>query len=205
MDSVKDLLKLEFKVTDMGDLHWLLGIRIEYDNSGIVLSQTAYIDKIIKCFGLQDANSVTYSLDKNHLLNKGKETRETTESSISLDPVKIKLYQQIIGSLMYTVTGTRPDLAYTVTRLSQYLTKPTNQHIGAAKHVLQYLKGTRDMKLSNPYKQQNAETQDAEISDSLILEGYCDSNHGGCPETRRSTSGYAFKLAGCTISWRSRK
>ena len=90
---------------------------------------------------------------------------------------------------MYTVTGTRPDLAFTVIRLSQYLTNPTTQHVGAAKHVLRYLKKTRDIKLSFPFKQ-----------NTLTLEGYCDSDYGGCPDTRCSTSGYAFKLAGCTIN-----
>src|SRR5258705_9460165 len=74
MDSVKDLLKQEFQVTDMGDLHWLLGIRIEYHESNIALSQTSYIDKILKRFGLQDVNPATYPatypLDKNHNLSK---------------------------------------------------------------------------------------------------------------------------------------
>ena len=66
MDNLKDLLKSEFKVTDLGDLHWLLGIRIEYRNHDIALSQSAYIDTILKRFDLYDCNLVTYPLDKNH-------------------------------------------------------------------------------------------------------------------------------------------
>jgi len=185
MDHVKNLLKGEFKVTDMGDLHWLLGIRIEYDNDAIRLSQTAYIDTILKRFGLENANPVSYPLDRIHDLSK--------DSGNNSEGVDIKAYQQIIGSLMYTVTGTRPDLTYTVNRLSQFLSKPTKRHMGAAKHVLRYLKGTRSLKLTYP------------LGKPLILQGFTDSDYAGCPDTRRSTSGYVFKLADCTIAWRSRK
>src|SRR5258705_3094210 len=66
IDTLKDLLKLEFKVTDLGDLHWLLGIQIKYRDHDIALSQSAYIDTILKHFGLYDCNPVTYPLDKNH-------------------------------------------------------------------------------------------------------------------------------------------
>ena len=129
----------------------------------------------------------------------------------------------MIGSLMYTVTGTRPDLAFTVTRLSQFLTQPTKYHIGAAKHVLRYLKGTRDLKLLFPLGQAHSPTQvglahstkqgqtqqhgaaQAQLLPqlpTLTLEGFTDSDLAGCPDTRR---GYVFKLAGATICWRSRK
>src|SRR5258707_8293604 len=104
MDNLKDLLKSEFKVTDLGDLHWLLGIRIEYRDNDITLSQSVYIDTILKRFGLYDCNPVTYPLDKNHQIDKA-----TTNTD---SEVNIKLYQQMVGSLMYTVIGTRPDITF---------------------------------------------------------------------------------------------
>src|SRR5258705_6326366 len=197
MDNLKDLLKLEFKVTDLGDLHWLLGIRIEYRDHDIALSQSAYIDTILKRFGLYDCNPVTYPLDKNHQIDKVTTNADNTATTNTDSEVNIQLYQQIVGSLMYTVIGTRPNITFTVTRLSQFLTKPTKNHFGAIKHVFRYLKGIRDIKLSFPYSQ-NA-------SDALILEGFTDSDFAGCPDTRRSTSDYIFKLANCAIRWRSRK
>src|SRR5258706_5249111 len=121
IDNLKDLLKLEFKVTDLGDLYWLLGIRIEYRDHDIAMSQSAYIDTILKRFGLYDCNPVTYPLDKNHQIDKA-----TTNAD---NEVNIKLYQQMVGSLMYTVIGTRPDITFMVTRLSQFLTKPTKNHL----------------------------------------------------------------------------
>src|SRR5258705_1907412 len=202
MDNLKDLLQSEFKVTDLGDLYWLLGIRIEYRDHDIALSQSAYIDTILKRFGLYDCNPVTYPLDKNHQIDK---IATTTNADNTESEVNIKLYQQMVGSLMYTVIGTRPDIAFTVTRFSQFLTKPTKNHFGAIKHVFRYLKGTRDIKLSFPYSQQQQNASDTHASDALILEGFTDSDFAGCPDTRCSTSGYIFKLANCAISWRSRK
>src|SRR5258706_4973370 len=111
----------------------------------------------------------------------------------------------MVGSLMYTVIGTQPNITFTVTCLSQFLTKPTKNHFGAIKHVFRYLKGICDIKLSFAYSQQQYNASNAHASDALILEGFTDSDLAGCPDTRRSTSGYIFKLANCAISWRSRK
>src|SRR5258706_12942768 len=87
MDNLKDLLKSKFKVTDLGDLHWLLGIRIEYRDYNIALSQSAYIDIILKRFGLYDCNPVTYPLDKNHQIDKATTNADNTDSEVN-----IKLY-----------------------------------------------------------------------------------------------------------------
>ena len=99
----------------------------------------------------------------------------------------------MIDSLIYTVTGTWPDLAFTITLLLQYLTCPTQEYYDAIKHVFWYLQETTENKLFFPY------------SKSLVLEGFTDSNFAACWDTRRSTSGYIFKLGGTTISWRSQK
>ena len=105
----------------------------------------------------------------------------------------MKLYQQMISSLMYAVTGIWPDLAFAVILLSQFLTCPTSQYIGTAKWILRYIQGTKEHKLIFPYNQ------------LLVLEGYSDSSFGSCKDIRRLTSGYIFKLGNATISWRSQK
>ena len=159
MYNLKDLLKSEFKITDLGNLHWLLGIRIECRDHDIALSQSSYIDTILKRFGLYDCNPVTYPLDKNHQINKATTIDKATinadnSNEVNTDSeVNIKLYQQMVGLLMYTVIGTRPIISFTVTCRSQFLTKPTKKHFGAIKYVFQYLKGTRDIRLSFPYLQ----------------------------------------------------
>jgi hypothetical protein len=102
-------------------------------------------------------------------------------------------YQQIIGSLMYLVTGTRPDLAYTITHLSQFNTNPSDTHFTAAKRVLRYLQGTKEFALFYPW------------NSPLKLTGYTDASYGNDIDSRRSFSGYIFQLGDSTISWRSRK
>src|SRR5258706_1916188 len=129
----------------------------------------------LNVFGLYDCNPVTYPLDKNHQIDK----TTTTNADNTDSEVNIKLYQQMVGSLIYTVIGTRPDITFTVTRLSQFLTKPTKNHFGAIKHVFRYLKGTHDIKLSFPYSQQQHNASDAHASDALILEGFTDSDFAG--------------------------
>ena len=85
IDNLKDLLKLEFKVTNLGNLHCLLGIWIKYREHGITLLLSIYIDTIFKHFGLTDGNPVTYPLDKNHQIDKA--TTNTNKK------VNVKLYQ----------------------------------------------------------------------------------------------------------------
>ena len=142
LEDIITSFKTEFKVTDLGTVNWLLGIQIEFLESGIALSQAAYIDKIFKRFGMFDCSKVSIPIDPHHTLHK------TTEDSKTIDK---NLYQQIIGSIMYTVIGTRPDLAYTITLSSRYSSNPSPEHLGAVKRVLRYLKCTRNQKLHYSY------------------------------------------------------
>lgn len=92
------------------------------------------------------------------------------------------------------MTGTRPDLCYVVTKLSQNMAKPTESDLNLAKYVLRYLKGTREQCL------RKSETP-------LKLTGFCDSDWGASVKDRRSITGYNFQLSekGPLISWKSRK
>lgn len=184
LNQTVDLLKTEFKVNDMGDLHWLLGLQIEYSEAGISLSQTAYIDKTLTKFAMQDCNPVSTPLDQNTNLSKSTEGETRANAT---------LYQSIIGSLMYLVTGTRPDLVFTVTFLSQFNSDPSTSHLNAAKRVLRYIKGTREKKLLYAY------------GSPLALAGFADASYANCLDTRRSFSGYIFQLGSSTIAWRARK
>jgi hypothetical protein len=177
-------LKTEFEVKDLGVLHWLLGIKIDFTDQAITLSQETYIDKVLDRFGMKDCNPVSTPLDANVQLRAGLPEQRIND---------ISLYQQIIGSLMYAVTGTRPDLAYAVTHLSQFNSSPTKVHLSVAKRVLRFLKGTRSLKLTYRY------------GNPFYLEGFCDASYGNCLDTRRSFWGSLFQLGEATISWRSRR
>src|SRR3954470_22143108 len=104
-------------------------------------------------------------------------------------------YASAVGSLMYAQVCTRSDLAFIVGMLGRYLSNPGVDHWRAAKRVVRYLQRTKDYMLT--YKRSE--------SDQLEIIGFSDSDFGGCQDTRRSTSGYVFLLAGGAISWKSLK
>ena len=106
---------------------------------------------------------------------------------------EIKLFQQIIGSLLYVQIGTHPDISFAVSRLAQYASNPSPQHTRLAKYVLTYLKGTSDLKLG--YDGQHG----------AGLHGYSDTSYTDDPDDRQSTAGYVYLLADAAISWCSRK
>jgi hypothetical protein len=93
---------------------------------------------------------------------------------------------------MYIMLGTRADIAFTVSALSRYLAKPTDQHLLAAKRVLRSLRGSSDLVLV--YR-----------GDLRPLIGYTDADWGGDMDTRRSTSGYLFNIGSGAISWSSKR
>jgi hypothetical protein len=105
----------------------------------------------------------------------------------------IKLYQQMIGSLLYAQLGTRPDISFAVSRLAQYSSNPSPHHIRLAKYVFRYLKNTSDLRL----------VYDGARSNGLY--GHSDSSWADDPDSLRSTSGFVYLLADAAISWCSRK
>src|SRR3954470_19366687 len=100
---------------------------------------------------------------------------------------------QVGGSLMYASTCTRPDISFVVGMLGRYQSNPGMDHWKAAKKVLRYLQGTEDYMLT--YRR----------SYHLEVIGYSDSDFTGCVDSRKSTFGYVFLLAGGAISWKSGK
>jgi hypothetical protein len=90
-------------------------------------------------------------------------------------------YQGIVGSLMYIMLGTRGDIAYAVSMASQYLSNPGPQHVKLARRILQYLKGTKTLRLI--YKGQ-----------LQMLNGFADADWAGCRDTRWSTARYLFNI-----------
>ena len=122
-------------------------------------------------------------------LNTGQKlSKSTTDEEVGVFP-----YREAIGSIMYLMLMTRPDLAASVQILSRFMEKPTRVHWEAIKRVLRYIQGTKEMGLKFQ------RTQKFEVA------GYCDSDWGGCLDTRRSTSGYVFLLGGAAVSWSSKR
>ena len=123
---------------DLGKLSWFLGTEFKCNVDSIEMSQTQYIDKILSKFEMVECKP------KSTPCSLGTEKECDEESCEFSDP---RLYRAIVGSLIYVMTGTRPDLCYAVTKLSQNMANPTQSDLSKAKHVLRYLKGTREQGL----------------------------------------------------------
>ena len=184
--QVKKAMSQVFDIKDLGDASYVLGISIIRDRGSrkLQLSQSQYLKEVLIRFKMEECKSISTPMDANQKLFKG--TRLGAESDI-IDRLP---YQQLVGSLMYAMVGTRPDLAYAVGILAQHMQEPRRHHWQAAQRVLRYIQSTKDLHLTF---QAGAGHQGDQLT------GYCDADWAGDEETRKSTSGYFFTLAGGAI------
>ena len=108
------------EITDLGELHWLLGIKIRCDCEKciIYLSQRSYIDSILRCYNLQDLKPVSTPMETNLKLSSSQSPATTAQFAQMCDVP----YHEAIGSLMYVSLGTRPDISFAVQTVSHFST-----------------------------------------------------------------------------------
>ncbi len=173
-------------ITDLGDLHWILGIEVLRirEERRILLSQHSYIDSILRRYGLDDLKPVSIPMDPNTRLTSA-QSPSSTEDFARMRNI------EAVGSLMYASLGTHPDITYAVQTVSRFSTNPGIEHWEAVKRIFRYLKGMKDLWLS--YGGQRRE-----------LLGYADAD-GNMAEDRRAVSGYAFLIHGGAVSWSAKR
>lgn len=181
VDETKAFLSSKFDMKDMGEADVILGIKIKRGNNGISISQSHYIEKILEKFNFKDCSPVSTPIDPNLKLlpNKG----------VAVSQLE---YSRAIGSLMYAMISTRPDIAYAVAKLSRFTSNPSSHHWQAMNRVFKYLKGTIDYGLTY-------------TGFPSVIEGYSDASWITNMEDYSSTSGWVFLLGGGAISWASKK
>jgi hypothetical protein len=186
MNAVKEELSQNFEMKDLGPLHHFLGAKVIQDQvAGVIwIGQPSFTEKILRKFDMYDCKPVSTPVNPDVKLVSGENSN---------DPCKQKLYQAVVGSLLYLSTKTRPDIAYAVSSVARFCANPTKEHWTAVKRILRYLKGTSSLGLL--YR----ESTPAELA------GYSDADWAGDVGDRKSTSGYVFLLGGAAISWKSNK
>jgi len=189
IDEIKALLHQHYKMVDLGIAKQFLGIQIEQSEDGIRIYQTQYINTILKRFGLVNAKSTSTPMVPNSALSADDEDL--------LNKDEKSVYMSIVGSLMYAMVCTRPDLAYTLSRLSKFMANPATRHMTAARHALRYLCDTQNACIH--YARGTAATERAHVY------AYSDSDFAADVDTRRSTSGYVFTYNGSAICWKSKQ
>ena len=184
--QVKKALDQKFKMTDLGPIHYYLGMTVTRDrpNRTLRLGQEAYVERVVRDHGQWEA-APCYTPMAN-VVNV-QPAPEGYDASKELR----QRYQSAVGSLMYAMLGTRPDIAYAVSVVSRYASNPTEAHWRLVVRILRYLRTSCHFQLCYQNTLQD-------------LSGYTDSDFAGDP-TRRSTSGYVFNLGSGAISWSSKR
>ena len=190
LNNLKMELSRRFEMKDLGEVQFCLGIQITRNRPErtIRISQAKYIEDVLRKFNMHDCKAIGTPLDANTRLSKSMSPKSHEEA----DEMKGVPYQSAVGSLMYAMLGTRPDIGYAVGAVSQFSSDPGRGHWTAVKRIFRYLKRTKDYAL-----------QFKGSAGALI--GYSDADWAGNPDDRRSTTGYAFIIAGGSVSWGSKK
>ena len=133
IDDIKEQMSQVFEMKDLGELHYCLGLEVWKNAGQTFVCQSKYVRDVLKRFKMDQCKSSTVPMQQNVKLSCDDGSKEVNST----------MYRQMVGSLNY-LTTTRPDIAYYVSVLSQFMAKPQESHWNAAKEVLRYLKGTLD-------------------------------------------------------------
>ncbi|KAK3008274.1 hypothetical protein RJ639_014960 [Escallonia herrerae] len=182
IERLKKFLLKRFRIKDLGDLKYFLGIEFSRSKKGIFMSQRKYALDILQDSGLLGVRPDKFPIEQNLKLTP-------TDGILLSDPTK---YRRLVGRLIY-LTVTRPDIVYSVRILSQFMHEPRKPHWNAAIRILKYIKGNPGQGLLFP------------STNNLALKAFCDSDWGGCRTTRRSVTGYCIFLGNSLVSWKSKK
>ncbi|XP_021991105.1 uncharacterized mitochondrial protein AtMg00810-like [Helianthus annuus] len=172
----------EFAMKDLGPLSFFLGISVTRDKNSMFLSQHAYAAKIVERAGMSSCRPVHTPVDTHAKLS-------ATGGDPFHDPT---LYRSLAGALQY-LTFTRPDISYAVQQICTHMHAPTTAHWEALKRIIRYIQGTQSYGLTL-----------GPSADPRLL-AYTDADWAGCPDTRRSTSGYCVYYRDNLISWSSKR
>ena len=184
----KDGLRQEYGIKDLGEAKFILGIQIHRRPDGsLFLSQKAYLEDVLLRLGHSGCRTAPTPMIPNQQLELSPEDHAPPPSFRSR-------YLQAVGSLMYAMLGTRPDLAHVVGVLGRHSARPDNHHWSAVVRCLQYIKGTLDHGIEYV----------PDDSPMAGFEAYSDSDWGADPSTSRSTMGYVYILASGAVSWSSK-
>ena len=187
INMFKERIVKRYKITDLGEIGQFLGLHIIRNRPKRTLSigQQHYVQHMLTRFKMLDCAPVFTPFTAG--------TKLQANPDDTPDPQLRMRYQQVVGSLMYAMLGSRPDICFAVNKLAQYGSNPSHTHLNSALHVLRYLRSTKDHCLT--YGR----------NDCSELIAHSDSDWGADKDTRRSVTGYCFMFTGTAISWAARK
>ncbi len=186
--KLKSQLSNEFEMKDLGAAKKILGMEIIRDRKAgkLYLSQQGYIEKVLRRFNMHDAKPVSTPLAAHFKLSSAL----CPESEYDIEYMSRVPYSSAVGSLMYAMVCSRPDLSHALSVVSRFMANPGKEHWKAVQWIFRYLRGSS-----------NACLQFGKSGDGLV--GYVDSDYAGDLDKRRSLTGYVFTVGGCAVSWKA--
>ncbi|KAJ9539061.1 hypothetical protein OSB04_031794 [Centaurea solstitialis] len=182
VEDFKNSMKHNIEMSDLGLLHYFLGIEATQGTHYISISQKKYARDLLHRFNMEDCITADTPMEPSLKLSKGVDGREVDST----------FYRSLVGCLMY-LTGTRPDIMFSVSLVSRFMENPKKEHWDTARRILRFGKGTVNHGITY------SSTQD------FKLIGFSDNDFGGNIVDGRSTTGYVFNLGSGTVSWQSKK
>ena len=192
IEKLKTQLNQEFEMKDLGEAKMILGMEITRDRKRgkLCLSQRQYLKKVLQRFGMTEQSKPVSTPLAPHFKLSSSLSPSTDEEREYMSKVP---YSNAVGSLMYAMVCTRPDISQAVGVVSRYMHDPGKEHWQAVKWILRYILNTGDVGLKFE--------KDENLGQCVV--GYVDSDYAGDLDRRRSTTGYVFTLAKAPVSWRS--
>jgi hypothetical protein len=191
LTEFKQKISSIYKLTDMGPISWLLGIKVTHDckSCTLSLSQTSYIESIVHCFNFDNLKLISTLLDPTMQFSRN----QCPQTIAEITHMKNIPYHESIGSLMYAAIGMHLDIAFMVSTLAQFQDNPGQVHWDVVKRVFHYLNGTKGLAL----------TYGGE-GKTCSLQGFSDVD-GASQEHHHAINGFAFLVNGGAVSWSSKK
>ncbi|KAH9767170.1 hypothetical protein KPL71_011175 [Citrus sinensis] len=191
ISHLKDLLSSEFDMKDLGAARKILGMEIIRDRRRklMFLTQQGYVKKVLLRFGMHEFKSVQTPL-ANHFKLSAAQCPQTDAEQGKMARIP---YSSAVGSLMYAMVLTRPDISHAVSIVSRFMANPGYEHWRAVQWIMRYLKSTMEFGLLYGGLKQEGHK----------LVGYVDSDFAGDLDKRRSQTCFIFTLGGCTVNWKA--
>ena len=193
IDEARNHLKTEFEMKDLGKTRFCLGLQLEHLPLGILVHQTAYIQKILEKFNMDKSYPSKTPMVVRSLDVEKDQFRPMDNGEEILGPEVP--YLSAVGALMYLANCTRPDIAFAVNLLARHSAAPTKRYWTGVKNIFRYLQGTKDLGLFFQF-QRNLD---------IDMIGYADAGYLSDPHNARSQTGFVILHGGTAISWKSSK
>uniref|UniRef100_A0ACD5Z7T1 Uncharacterized protein n=1 Tax=Avena sativa TaxID=4498 RepID=A0ACD5Z7T1_AVESA len=186
--TLKAHLSSEFEMKDLGAAKKILGMKIKLDRKSrfLFLSRQSYVEKVLQRFNMHDAKSINTPVAPHFKLS----ALQCPSSGEDIEYMSRVPYCSVVGSLMYVMVCSRPDLSYAMSLVSRYMANPGKEHWKVVQWIFRYLCGTS-----------NACLKFGKTNEGLA--GYVDSDFAADLDKRRSLIGYVFTIGGCAVSWKA--